>query len=141
MAQFSGPYTVVAGLLGGGGLGVGLDDFTDELARDPLRRELMALVDVGVDERCSEIFPYQFPAVLRVRLDDGRELTEEVLVNRGGPDDPLSFDELATKFRDNARRHLPDDAVEDLAAAVARLETVTDLSALLGPLRSIDVDL
>jgi 2-methylcitrate dehydratase PrpD len=141
MAQFSGPYTVVAGLLGGGGLGVGLDDFTDELAHDPLRRELMALVDVGVDERCSEIFPYQFPAVLRVRLDDGRELTEEVLVNRGGPDDPLSFDELATKFRDNARRHLPDDAVEDLAAAVARLETVTDLSALLGPLRSIDVDL
>ena len=31
-AQFSGPYTVVAALLGGGGLGLGLDDFTDALA-------------------------------------------------------------------------------------------------------------
>ena len=41
-AQFSGPYAVTAGLIGGGGLGVGLDDFTDELAQDPARRAVMA---------------------------------------------------------------------------------------------------
>ena len=34
-AQFSGPYTVAAALFGGGGLGLGLGDFTDELAQDP----------------------------------------------------------------------------------------------------------
>lgn len=45
-AQFSGPYTVTAGLFGGGGLGVGLDDFTDELARDPDRRAVMGRVTV-----------------------------------------------------------------------------------------------
>src|SRR5690606_38985682 len=65
-AQFSGPYAVVAGLFGGGGLGVGLDDFTDELAQDPRRRALMAKVDVVADERCDEIFPYQFPAIVTV---------------------------------------------------------------------------
>ena len=32
-AQFSGPFTVAAALLGGGGLGVYLDDFTDERAQ------------------------------------------------------------------------------------------------------------
>ncbi|GAA0235633.1 MmgE/PrpD family protein [Cryptosporangium japonicum] len=138
MAQFSGPYTLVAGLLGGGGLGVGLDDFTDELARDPRRRALMALVEVEPDEKCTAIFPYQFPAVVTVRLDDGTELTEEVLVNRGGPDDPLSFDELATKFRDNAGRALPADAVGSLADAIAGLHDITDLSALLEPLREVD---
>ena len=42
MAQFSGPYAVAVGLLGGSGLGAGLDDYTDELARDPRRRALMA---------------------------------------------------------------------------------------------------
>ena len=34
-AQFSGPYTVAAALLGGGGLGLGLADFADELVVRP----------------------------------------------------------------------------------------------------------
>src|SRR5262249_22546134 len=138
MAQFSGPYTVVAGLLGGGGLGVGLEDFTDELARDPLRRALMQRVDVEADEKCTEIFPYQFPAIVTVRLRDGSERTEEVLVNRGGPDDPLSFDELTTKFRDNAGRALGAEAVDRLADRIAHLDDITDLSTLLEPLREVD---
>ena len=46
-AQFSGPYAFTAGLFGGGGLGLGLDDFTDELAQDPARRALMAKVERG----------------------------------------------------------------------------------------------
>ncbi len=61
MAQFSGPYTVVAGLLGGGGLGVGLDDFTDELARDPRRRELMAKVSVVADDEVQCDLPGSVP--------------------------------------------------------------------------------
>ncbi len=138
MAQFSGPYTVVAGLLGGGGLGVGLDDFTDALAADPRRRRLMALVDVVADERCSAIFPHQFPAILRVRTRDGRELVEEVLTTRGGPQRPLSFDDLATKFRDNAGRMLPSDMVEQVRDRCARLDTRTDTGELLDPLRLLD---
>jgi 2-methylcitrate dehydratase PrpD len=139
MAQFSGPYAVVAGLLGGGGLGVGLDDFTDELARDPLRRKLMALVDVVPDDECSAIFPRQFPAVLRVRTDDGREVVERVHTTRGGPDRPLSFDDLSRKFADNAGRVLPTEVVERLGDACARFETLTDVGDLLEPLRHIDV--
>ncbi len=138
MAQFSGPYTVVASLLGGGGLGLGLDDFTDVLARDPRRRELMALVDVVADERCTKIFPYQFPAVLTARTHDGAELVEEVLVNRGGPDRPLTYDELGTKFTDNAARLLPAETVERLRHDVARLDELDDVSALLEPLRDAD---
>ncbi|MEE3921377.1 hypothetical protein V2I01_33490 [Micromonospora sp. BRA006-A] len=47
---------MVAGLIGGGGLGVDLADFTDALAHEPQRRELMARVDVVGDERCDAIF-------------------------------------------------------------------------------------
>jgi 2-methylcitrate dehydratase PrpD len=140
MAQFSGPYTVVAGLLGGGGLGVGLDDFTDELATDPRRRALMALVDVVADPRCTEIFPYQFPAGLTVRTNDGRELVEEVLTNRGGPERPLSFDELGTKFADNAGRLLPPDEVAALRDRIADLDRIDDVGSILAPLRHVDQD-
>lgn len=138
MAQFSGPYTVVAGLLGGSGLGVGLDDFTDDLATDPIRRRLMSLVDVVPDDRCSAVFPYQLPAIVTVRTRDGATMTEEVMKNRGGPDRPLSFDELGTKFADNAARLLSAGDTQMIRAACSQLDSLADISELLDCLRGID---
>lgn len=138
MAQFSGPYAVVVGLLGGSGLGAGVDDYTDELARDPVRRALMARVDVEPDERCTEIFPHQFPAVLTARLTDGREVVEEVLTTRGGPQRPLSFEELTAKFEANAARTLDTDQTAALARACAELDRCRDLAAVLAPLTAVD---
>jgi 2-methylcitrate dehydratase PrpD len=131
MAQFSGPYAVAVGLMGGSGLGAGLDDFTDELAREPRRRALMAKVNVMADATCTEIFPRQFPATLRVRLTDGRDLAERVLTNRGGSSRPLSYAELATKFRDNAARMLEPTVVEEVQSAVARMEQFDDIRSVL----------
>jgi 2-methylcitrate dehydratase PrpD len=111
-AQFSGPYVVATALLGGSGLGLSLDDFTDELATDPERRALMDRIDIEGDERCDAIYPYQFPAVLEVTTTDGSKLSSEVLVNRGGTARPLSEEELALKFRSNVVHHL-DPAVVD----------------------------
>ncbi|SCL55827.1 MmgE/PrpD family protein [Micromonospora yangpuensis] len=137
-AQFSGPYTIAAALLGGGGLGLGLDDFTDELARDPVRRELMGRVTVVADARCDAIFPNQFPAVLRVRTHDGTWLEEAVLANRGGSERPLSDDEVAGKFRDNAARVLPAERVEAIAAAARALPDAPSIDDLLGALTAAD---
>lgn len=133
-AQFSGPYAVAAGLFGGGGLGVGLEDYTDELARDPARRALMAKVTVVADPRCTKVFPHQFPAVLTVATIDGRELVEEVMTNRGGPDRPLSYDELATKFRSNATRTFDPATVDTAAARIGALDSLDDMGALMAPL-------
>ncbi|GAA4676694.1 MmgE/PrpD family protein [Gordonia humi] len=138
MAQFSGPYAVALGLLGGSGLGAGLDDYSDELAQDSRRREIMAKVDVVADARCTEIFPRQFPAVLTARLADGREVVTEVLTTRGGPQRPLSFEELTAKFADNALRVLSNDEAERLAATCRRLEECADLRELMSPLTGID---
>ncbi len=130
MAQFSGPYAVAAGLLGGSGLGVGLDDYTDELANDPVRQSIMAKVDVVADPACSAIFPAQFPSVLRATLDDGDEIVEAVMTTRGGPDRPLSYDELSVKFSDNAGRHLTDDAASAVRHLVAHLEDLPSVEVL-----------
>ena len=135
-AQFSGPYAVAAGLLGGGGLAVALSDYTDELARDPQRRALMARVTVGSDPRCDEIYPAQFPAILTVRTLDGTELVESVLVNRGGPQNPLTDAELARKFRDNAGRAYDETrvtAIQDAVEALGAGTPVAELGALLVP--------
>jgi 2-methylcitrate dehydratase PrpD len=133
-AQFSGPYTVVAALMGGGGLGLGLDDFSDALACDEQRRRHMAKVTVAGHAECSEIFPNQFPAVLTARLHDGREVEQAVMSNRGGPQRPLSDDELELKFTDNAGRLLGDDALYQVKDAVLSLDRHTAIAPLLAPM-------
>ncbi|MWA00319.1 MmgE/PrpD family protein [Actinomadura sp. LD22] len=133
-AAFSGPYTVAAALLGGGGLGVFHEDFTDEAAADPERLALAAKVRCVPDARCDEIFPHQFPAVLRVATRGGAVLEERVDANRGGPGNPLSAEELATKFRLNAARRVSAeqaDRITDLAYGLAGLEDLSALTALL----------
>jgi 2-methylcitrate dehydratase PrpD len=134
-AQFSGPYAVALGLLGGHGLGAGLADYTDELAHDPQRRAIMAKVSVVADARCDEIYPYQFPAVIRTRLLDGPTLTTEALVNRGGPQRPLTPAELATKFTDNAERALSATEADLLLTAI---ESIAEASSV-GPVLALTV--
>ena len=133
-AAFSGPYTVAAALLGGGGLGVFHEDFTDEAARDETRLALAAKVRCVADEHCDRIFPHQFPAVLRVETADGTHHEVRVDTNRGGPDRPLSTEELATKLRLNASRVLDDKqaaAVANAGMALAGSPDVSELMALV----------
>jgi 2-methylcitrate dehydratase PrpD len=120
-AQFSGPFTIAAALLGGGGLGVSFDDFTDERARDPERLALAAKVHTFVDGACDRLFPRQFPAVVRIELEDGTVHEERVMANRGGPGNPLTDDELRLKFRLNAGAVLTAEQADRLAEAILAL--------------------
>lgn len=131
MAQFSAPFVIAAALSGGSGLGLGLDDFTDERATDPALREIMQKVSVVADAECDAIFPHQFPGILRIRTHDGRSLEKKVLVNRGGPGRPLSFAELGAKFQDNAARVLDEGSITRVRDAVANFETLTTVGEAL----------
>ncbi|HET7270401.1 MAG TPA: MmgE/PrpD family protein [Rubrobacter sp.] len=122
-AQFSGPFTVATALVGGGGLGVSLDDFTDQSVKDPARLDLASRVRCVPDEECDRIFPNQFPAVLRVRLKSGEVLESRVSHNRGGPENPLSDEELEVKFRANAGRVLSEQDLDELGSELRALES------------------
>jgi 2-methylcitrate dehydratase PrpD len=131
-AQFSGPFTVAAALLGGGGLGLSLEDFTDAHVRDARYLDLAAKVRVVPNAECDGIFPNQFPAVLRIRTRDGRQREAKVLVNRGGPDNPLSVDELTVKFMANAGRVMPAADARAMAATIVRMDELP-LGDVLAP--------
>jgi 2-methylcitrate dehydratase PrpD len=132
-AQFSGPFTVATALAGGGGLGVSLDNFTDEAVKDPVKLDLASRVRCTADAECDRIFPNQFPAVLRVRLKSGEAREARISHNRGGPENPLSDEELEIKFRANAGVALPAEQVEELRSALEALgeaDTVGDVVRL-----------
>lgn len=131
-AQFSGPFTVASALVGGGGLGLYLDDFTDELARDPLRLSLAAKVTCVPDAECDAIFPKRFPARLTVTTTDGATHEAFIGSSRGGLEAPLSDAELGRKFELNASRALPAERVDALRAAVDSLDASQDLHGVVG---------
>lgn len=126
-AQFSGPFTVATALAGGGGLGVYLDDFTDDRARDEQRLALAARVRCFADAESDALYPRALPGVLRVTLRSGETLEHRVTENRGGPGRPLTEDELALKFGLNAGRALPDPAVHRLQEACLGLDSLDSL--------------
>lgn len=135
-AAFSGPYTVATALLGGGGLGVFHEDFTDAAVADQRRLDLAAKVTCVSDTQATESFPNQFPAVLTAELADGTTVSERVTHNRGGPDRPLTGTELTTKFNLNAQRVISAGAAQRVAEQVWSLAE-SGLAPLTAQLRSL----
>ncbi|MGI5184856.1 MmgE/PrpD family protein [Dactylosporangium sp. CA-152071] len=127
--KFSGPYTVATALLGGGGLGVGLDDFTGPL--DPARLALAAKVRCVADDRATKIFPHAFAAVLRIG-GGGTVHEHRVDASLGSAEAPLSPAALTRKFQLNAARALTPDAAGALAARTTALATLPTVDTLLG---------
>src|SRR5262249_26240542 len=136
-AKFSGPYTVASALIGGSGLVLGVGDFADELVRDPTRQALMRRISVTSDPRCDSIFPRQAPAILSVTTKDGRRMVEELLINRGSPERPLSDDELAVKFSENCCSVLAPETTETLRLSIDRMAEAKDLSEIVRILATV----
>ena len=134
-AAFSGPFTVAAAFYRENGLGLFHEDFEDESAHDPEILALAAKVNVNASEECYAIFPFQFPAVLTAHLKDGTSMTEKVLVNRGGPKNPLTDAELALKFESNVRDSLNPDQAREVAHTIFDFATnktsLANLASLL----------
>lgn len=133
-AKFSAPYTIASALLGGTGLGLGINDFNDDLVKEPRRKELMVKTTVSIDEECNEIFPEHAASILTITLKEGREWVEKVMVNRGSPANPLSNQEIIIKFQDNAAGHLTVEEQKKLIENIFNIESlvrVNDLVALM----------
>ncbi|MGH8961618.1 MAG: MmgE/PrpD family protein [Jatrophihabitantaceae bacterium] len=124
-AKFSGPYTVARALVGGGGLGLHLDDFTPASVADPQVLALSQRVDVVADERATALFPTAFAAVVRVETRSGRRVEHRVDSSRGGPENPLSRAEVLEKFRLNSSRALGAAQTDELLGAVDRMTSDT----------------
>ncbi|HUZ55120.1 MAG TPA: MmgE/PrpD family protein [Streptosporangiaceae bacterium] len=130
-AKFSGPYTVASAFLGGGGLGLGLNDFTTAAVGDRHRLELAEKITVVADAICDEQFPSSFSAVLRVGTTSGAVLEHRVSSSRGGPEFPLTLEELERKFLMNAEHAASPDQSRQIADRVRSLPAMPSVARLL----------
>jgi 2-methylcitrate dehydratase PrpD len=134
-ARFSGPFAVATTLIKSSGLGVSFENFSDANVRDPVHLALAAKVHTFVDPECERIYPNQFPAVLRVHLKS-ETWEKRVMVNRGGPRNPLSDEELFIKFKLNVERCLTTAQTARLAETIHTLDRLEQVDAVMSSTRA-----
>jgi 2-methylcitrate dehydratase PrpD len=130
-AKFSLPYLLAVVFARGT---VTLADFADAAVADERVLALASRITYELDPAID--YPRQFVGDVHVSLADGRTLEERRDRPRGGPDDPMSGEELAQKFRGNAALRLNREKIDEIAAAVPALATVTDPRELMRALAS-----
>jgi 2-methylcitrate dehydratase PrpD len=108
-----------------------LEDFTDEQVKDPLLQAIAA--------KCSYVHPEGWgvgtvdPKVeVTIKLKNGREFTNLVVLPKGEPENPLTDTELADKFRNCANVILRNEQVEQLYNAVMTMEKMDSINVLIG---------
>ena len=106
----------------------GVDDFEKTAIEDPTVLALADKVSFAQDD--TQDFPRFFPGVVEVRLDDESTFIEEEKHQRGCAENPFTDDDVYEKFKDNARRSLSPEEVEDVMAMVMTLENSENVNAI-----------
>ena len=112
----------------------GIAQFTDRKVRDPRVVEMMKRVTLVVDPELEALGYDQVRSRVQVKLKDGRTVEGRADVARGHPEKPMSWDELAEKFRDCCRLALPRANAEEAIGLVAGLDKLKSITPLIGAL-------
>ena len=95
-ADHSIPYVLAVAFTRGD---VWLDDYTEERIRDPKIQELMQKIEVRQTEECQRGFPEGQPFRIEVVTRSGKHFVREVTYGKGHWKNPMSDQDIETKFR------------------------------------------
>ena len=104
--------------------------FSDERLRDPRIRQLIDKIEVKEDKELTRRFPRFLPCRIEVMTRRGERKVAATDYPRGHCKNPMSDDEVNAKFRDLARRALPDERVSRALDALWQLDAAPDLDAI-----------
>lgn len=113
----------------------GKDEFTDAFVQSDECQAMQHRVETHFDQGIEDMGWDKIRSRVEVVTHDGRRFerwADEAY--RGGPDNPLSDDELVEKFADNAAGLLDADRQARVTDLVWRLETLPDVGVLLDAL-------
>jgi 2-methylcitrate dehydratase PrpD len=113
----------------------GLSEFTDERVLRPDVQAFLQKVDFTVDPEAEAAGYHKMTTLIDIELADGSKLSGRADFGKGSPADPMSYAEVAAKFRECADyARFPAADADRIVAMVAGLETlprIADLMALL----------
>jgi len=108
-----------------------VDQFTEEKIRDPRILEFIKKVEVVPDPELDRLGQeYRHAIVCQVETMGGKSFERRVEFAKGGPNSPISREEVENKFRKLAGKVLSEEKVRDLYLTIQNLDKVSSLSEL-----------
>lgn len=127
-AKFSMEFCMAILLLDGR---AGLPEFTDQTVLRPDVQKMIEKVDFYVNDEAEAAGYAKMTTLIDIELVDGRTLSGRADFGKGSPQNPMSYDEVADKFRGCAEFARWDVAkTEEIIAMVREIESVSDISQL-----------
>ncbi|MCU0559746.1 MAG: MmgE/PrpD family protein [Desulfobacterales bacterium] len=126
-AQMSLQYIVAVTLLDGAAL---LAQFAESRLADPAVLDLARRVAIEVDPDIDRLYPERYANRVEIALKDGRRIECRVDFPKGSGERPLSFAEVAAKFRSLSAGAVSADRADRIIGAVESLDALGDIRGL-----------
>ncbi len=126
-ADHSMAYCVAAALVDGD---VWLNSFDDDRLVDKRLLDLMDKTKIVEDDDCNKGYPKGIPNHLVVTLDDGTKLEKRVDFPRGHAGNPMTDEEVITKFKRLGEGVITEATADQILEACWKLDTLSDLDAI-----------
>jgi len=123
-ADHSLPYCLAAAIADGNVLP---SSFEEDKLRDPRIWALLPKIKVVADPEIDRLFPGVKRAIARITTTGGAVYEEQVDHAKGSPENPMSDEEIAAKFRANAGAVLTPPKQERVIEATLALEDFADV--------------
>ena len=124
-AKFSMEFCLAILLLKGR---AGLPEFTDETVRREDVREMIKRIRFEVHPEAEAAGYDKMTTILEIRLKGGRVVSGRADFGKGSPANPMSYDEVAEKFRGCAEfAGFPEERAGRVIETVRRMEDVRDM--------------
>jgi 2-methylcitrate dehydratase PrpD len=109
-----------------------LAEFRDEVVNRPEVQAMIRRVNFYVDPDAEKAGFDKMTTILRIHLKNGKTLSGRADFGKGSPADPMSYEEVADKFRANAAfANWPKQNAEMIVDVVRALERVDDARKLV----------
>jgi len=130
--KFCMPYLVARALIDGK---ISLHAFTETAVREPSILKFAERVQMNLDNNLKKTDPGGRPCRVTVRMKSGQILLREAQHAKGGPEFPMSEDELRGKFTECAREALGESATKEALTMIEGFEELADVRALTNIIR------
>jgi 2-methylcitrate dehydratase PrpD len=116
----------------------GLNEFTDEAVEREDVKRMIEKVDFVVDDEAEAAGYHLMTTIIDIELKDGRKISGRADFGKGSPAMPMSYDEVAQKFRENAEfAGMARARADEIVELVRRLETLPSVDDLAKRLISV----
>ena len=127
-ADHSLPYVIAAAVADGNVLP---SSFSDEKLKDPRIWDLLGKIKVVADPEIDAMFPGVKRARVTITDNNGTSATAQVDHAKGSPQNPMSDEEIVSKFRANASGVLSDEQQDKIIDLTWRFDELDEITSYM----------